>query len=130
MPRLALAAALAALVAAPAAFASPRYAFGREGGNIRPFTVRIAPSGRVSVSGSARVGRASLTRAQLASLDAVVAHARLATLPAGTLCPGTLPDFASEFVTAGGRTVAVRGSCSPRFSRAWNALATATRLVR
>ena len=115
-----------ALAAASAASASPRYAFGRAGGNIAPFTVTIAPTGRVAVTGPARVGRTTLTAAQLSALATIVA--RLAGLPARTLCTGSLPDFASQFVTAGGRTVSVRGSCSPRFTRTWNALASAVRL--
>ena len=122
----AFAALVVALAATSAASASPRYAFGRAGGSIVPFTVTIGPTGRIAVSGPARVRRTTLTAAQLSALAAVVA--RLAGLPTRTFCPGSLPDFASQFVTAGGRTVSVRGSCSPPLTRAWNALATAVRL--
>jgi hypothetical protein len=124
----ATAALLVALAAASAASAAPRYAFGRSGGNIAPFTVTIGRTGRVAVTGPATVGRTRLSAAQLAALAAAVARARLAGLPAQTLCPGSLPDFASQFVTAGGRTVAVRGSCSPRLTRLWNAFAAAVKL--
>ena len=129
MLRFAFAALAAAVLAAPAAAAAPSYSFGRSGGNIAPFTVTIAPSGKVSVSGPAKVGRTSLTPAQLAGLRAAISAAKLSSLPARTICAGTLPDFASEFVTAGGRTVSVRGSCSPPFRRAWFALVSATRLA-
>jgi hypothetical protein len=129
MPRTVLAALAALVLASPAAAASPRYSFGRAGGNILPFTVTIAPGGAVTVSGPAKVGRTHLTAGQLAALTAVVAKAHLASLPARTVCAGTLPDFASTFVSIGGRTVYVRGSCSPSFTRAWNALAKATQLA-
>jgi hypothetical protein len=126
---LALTAVAVALgVASAAAAASPRYAFGRAGGNIVPFTVTIWPTGVVAVTGPARVGRTKLTRAQLAALAATVAQARLTRLPVMRFCTGSLPDFALHFVTAGGRTVFVRGSCSPRLSHVWNALAGAVRL--
>jgi hypothetical protein len=128
MRALAVAALAVALAAAPAASASPRYAFGRAGGNIAPFAVTIGPTGTVAVSGPATVGRARLTATQLAALAAAVARARIATLPARTICPGSLPDFASQFVTVGGRTVAARGSCSPRLTRLWNAFAAAVKL--
>jgi hypothetical protein len=127
--RFAFVAFAAAVLASPAAAASPRYSFGRSGGNIAPFTVTIAPSGKVTVSGPAKVGRTSLTPAQLAGLRAAISAAKLSTLPSRTICAGTLPDFASQFVTAGGHTVFVRGSCAPSFRRAWFALVSATRLA-
>ena len=127
--RFALAALAAALLASPAAAAAPRYSFGRSGGNIAPFTVTIAPSGKVSVSGPAKVGRTSLTPAQLAGLRAAISAAKLSSLPARTSAPARCRTSPPSFVTAGGRTVAVRGSCSPPFRRAWFALVSATRLA-
>ena len=129
MLRFLLVAGAAVLLAAPAALSAPGYDFGRAGGNIAPYTVTISPGGAVTVSGPAQVGRAKLTATQLASLAAAVKTTRLSALPTRTNCPGTLPDFASRFVTAGGRTVYVRGSCEPRFDRTWHALAVATRLA-
>jgi hypothetical protein len=121
--------ALAIAGAAGGASASPAgYAFGRDGGNIIPFTVTVVPGGTVQASGPVRVGRARLTPAQLASVASAQAQARFATLPASTLCPGTLPDIAATWIRAGARTVHVHGSCSPRFTRVWNALAAAVRL--
>jgi hypothetical protein len=119
----------AALAVAAAAAASPGgYAFGREGGNILPFTVTVAPDGAVTASGPAKVGRARLTPAQLAKIAGARQTARFATLPSSTLCPGTLPDIAGTWIRAGGRTVHVHGTCSQRFTRVWNALAAAVRL--
>jgi hypothetical protein len=123
-----LAVALAVVALAPAAAASTGYAFGREGGNIRPFTVTVTPSGAVRVTGPVTVGRTKLTAAQLASVATATASARFSSLPLTTRCPGTLPDFASTFVTAGGRTVTVHGGCVPRFVQVWNALVAAVKL--
>jgi hypothetical protein len=128
--RVVLVATALALAAVPAALASPRYAFGRAGGNIEPFTVTISAAGTVGVSGPVKVGRTTVTPAELAALARTVAQARLSTLPARTFCTGSLPDFASSFVTSGGRTVYVRGGCSPRLTRVWNALAAAVRLAQ
>jgi hypothetical protein len=128
MRRLLVVAALTCLAAPAAGASAARYSFGREGGNIIPFTVTIAATGAVHASGPVKVGRAHLTTAQLASLGKVAKQARFSALPATTLCSGTLPDIASTFVAAGSHTVRVHGSCSTRFSRVWNALAAAVRL--
>jgi hypothetical protein len=121
---------MAAVVLAPAAAASQQigFAFGRTGGNIRPFTVTIAADGRVSVSGAARAGRTKLTRAQLTALDKIAAYAHFATLPMTTNCAGTLPDIASTFVRVGARIVRMHGDCVPRYARLWRALGSAVKL--
>ena len=126
----ALAIVVAASLAVPAGASASRagYAFGRDGGNIVPFTVTVAADGAVKTSGPVKVGRVRLTPAQLASVATAQATARFATLPASTLCPGTLPDIAGLWIRAGARTVRVHGSCSQRFTRVWNALAAAVRL--
>jgi hypothetical protein len=128
MRRAVLLVVVAALAAPAAGAATPRYSFGRESGNIVPFTVTIAATGAVRVAGPVRVSRTSLNAARLASLGTAVAQARLATLPRLTSCPGTLPDIAATWIAAGSRKVAVHGSCSARFTRAWNALAAAVGL--
>jgi hypothetical protein len=128
MTRLALLAALAVAIAAPAASAA-RYSFGRQGGNIEPYTVSISPTGAVTVSGPVKVGRTRLSARQLRSLASTVAGAGFSTLPATTFCLGTLPDFASDWVAVGSQKVSVRGSCSPRFTRVWTAVTAAVRLA-
>lgn len=121
---------LVALVLVPAAAARPGgYAFGRIGGNIRPYTVAVTAEGRVNVSGSAVVGRTRLTSAQLAALGRIAAAVRFTALPATTSCPGTLPDIASTFVRVGARTVRVHGGCVPRYTRLERALQSAVRLA-
>jgi len=130
MTRLALAAVLALALAAPAAARTPaaRYSFGRQGGNIAPYTVTISTTGAVTTSGPVKVGRTKLSGRQLAGLAKTLDAAGFSTLPATTFCLGTLPDFASDWVAAGSQKVSVRGSCSPRFARVWNALTGAVRL--
>jgi hypothetical protein len=130
MRRHALLAAVLLLALVPAAGASPQhsFAFGRLGGNIRPYTVSIASDGRVYVSGPVTAGRPKLTAAQLASLDRVAADARFAALPAMTNCAGTLPDIASTFIRFGAKTVRVHGDCVPRYARLFTALSRAVKL--
>lgn len=98
------------------------FAFGREGGSIRPFTVAIAASGRVSATGAAPPVRQRLTKQQLAALARAAAADGFATLPARTTCPGTLPDVADQYIRVGGRTVRVHGGCVARFNRLWATL--------
>ena len=130
MRKHALLAAVLLLALVPAAGASPQrgFAFGRLGGNIRPYTVSIASDGRVRVSGPATAGRTKLTAAQLASLDRAATAARFASSPAMTNCPGTLPDIASTFIRVGAKSVRVHGGCVPRFSKLFKALSIAVKL--
>jgi hypothetical protein len=119
MIRLALVAAAAALLAAPAGAAPAPLSFGREGGSIRPFTVTIAADGAVHASGPVKVGRTRLTTAQVAALRKVAATNRLSALPATMLCPRSLPDFAGTWIALGTQKRVVRGSCVPRFANVW-----------
>ena len=122
------AALLFALAPAAGASAQRGFAFGRLGGNIRPYTVSIAGDGRVHVSGPVAAGRMKLTAAQLTSLDRAVADARFAALPAMTNCAGTLPDIATTFIRVGAKTVRVHGSCVPRYAKLFTALSHAVKL--
>ena len=124
MARLLFVLAATTLLAGPAQALPPTFAsFGREGGNIIPFTVTITQSGEVRSSGPVEVGRTKLTAAQLAGLVQTEVQAGFSALPATTACPGTLPDIATTWIKAGSRLVRVHGSCSKRFLRVWNALA-------
>ncbi|MHB8470832.1 MAG: hypothetical protein ACYDCH_13925 [Gaiellaceae bacterium] len=118
----------AALAASASGAAQGGYAFGRLGGNILPFTVSVAASGGVHVTGPVRARRATLTEAQLASLRSLAAGVRFGTLPLTTRCPGTNPDVATTFVRVGARTVSVHGRCVSRFNRIWDALSAAVKL--
>jgi len=103
------------------------FAFGRTGGNIIPFTVTVAASGRVQVSGPVHVGRSALTKAQLLGLDRVAAQVKFSSMH-GAMCPGTLPDVASTFIRHGSRTVRVHGACIAAYERLWNVLSAAVQL--
>ena len=131
MLRVGVILALAAGFAAPAggATTSTRFAFGREGGNIIPFTVTIATAGQVRVTGYVHTGRMKLTSAQLASLTLLAKQVRFTTLPALTMCSNTLPDVATTFVRVGARTVRVHGDCVARVARLWNAMRVAVQMT-
>ena len=120
---------LAASAAAPAegTVAPTGFAFGRLGGNIRPYKVTIANSGVVRTSGAVMVKRRMLTNVQLATLNRVATETDFEMLPAATNCPGTLPDVASTYVRVGARTVRVHGNCIARYARMWKALSVAVR---
>ena len=118
------------LALVPAAGASPQrgFAFGRLGGNIRPYTVSIASNGGVRVSGSATAGRMKLSAAQLATLDRAVTDAHFGAFPPMTNCPGTLPDIATTFIRFGAKTVRVHGNCVARYAKLFTALSHAVKL--
>jgi hypothetical protein len=127
--RRALLIAVVAAVVVPTAAASERrgFAFGRVGGNIRPYTVSIGNDGLVRVSGAVEVGRMKLTLTQLAELNRVASVTRFTALPLTTRCKGTLPDVAATFIRVGARTVRVRGNCVASYARLWTALSRAVK---
>jgi hypothetical protein len=125
-----LAALGAAAAPAQTTVAPTGFAFGRTGGNIRPYTVAIANTGVVRSTGGVEVGKTRVTAAQLAALNRAATDATFALLPAATNCPGTLPDIAATFVRVGGRTVRVHGGCVPRYQRLLTALQAAVHLQR
>lgn len=107
---------------------SPTFAFGRSGGNIVPFTVRIGRDGRVTSSGPVHV---TATAAPL-SLPLRNGLAKLAqaeaffSMPVLISCGGVNPDVAGRFVTvtAGGKshTVTAHGTCRPAFEELYAVL--------
>jgi hypothetical protein len=114
----------------PAAGASEKrgFAFGRVGGNIRPYTVSITNDGDVRVWGTVQVVRVKLTLAQLAELNRVASVTRFTALALTTKCKGTLPDVAATFIRVAARTVRVHGTCVPRYQRLWKALSSAVKI--
>jgi hypothetical protein len=115
---------LVAAALAPAAGASEKlgFAFGRVGGNIRPYTITIDNDGRIRVSGPVEVGRKKITAMELVNLNRAAIATRFSTLELTYQCPGTLPDVAARFIRVGARTVRVHGSCVVRFEHMWAAL--------
>jgi hypothetical protein len=116
----------AALLLVPAASAAAKpktgFAFGRVGGNIRPFTLTIQVDGTVKADGAAPAHRMALTKVQLATLNRIAFLVDFEHMPAVTACPQTLPDIAAQFIRVGARTVRVHGACLKGFDRLWAAL--------
>jgi hypothetical protein len=110
---------LAAALLAPA---QTGFAYGRNGGNIMPFTVTIATTGAVKTSGPAPAHVSRLSKQQLANLNRIAYDVRFSTLPVVTACPNTLPDIAAQWIRVGGRTIRVHGTCLKGFDRMWTAL--------
>ena len=119
---------MVALVAA-AALTSPHtgFAFGRAGGNIRPFRVSISVDAVVHATGAAPQHAAKVTKLELATLNRVAYETDFVHLPASTACRGVLPDVATSLIRVGGRTVRVHGSCIARFDRLWAVLVRSVR---
>src|SRR5262245_8068212 len=84
-----------------AAQMQPLFRFGRIGGTIEPYTVTINTDGTLSQSGDVRLAKPEthLSQARLASLLRYATKQRFWSLRRHTLCRGSLPDFASFFVT-------------------------------
>ena len=112
------------MVALAVVAAAPVFTYGRMAGNIRAERVAIARSGVVSVDSVAI--RAHVSAQRLASLETLARRIHFASLPPRTICSESLPDFATRYITYGGHTVRVRGSCSKRFERLYAALGRAT----
>ena len=140
MHRIAVLAA-SALFVLPAAGAArthqgPSFAFGRIGGNIVPFRVAIRADGTLERSGPVRLAhpKARLSAQRLAGLVRFAGTQRFWSLPHTIRCRGSLPDYASLFVTIRTaektRTVMVRGGCNARFSHVYTGLATAAGVLR
>ena len=116
-----------ALLAVVTALAQAGFAFGRTGGNIMPFSIAIAPGGHVTATGPAPQHATTVSTLRLTNLNRAVVDAKFQTLPTTTLCPGTLPDIATQYIRVGHRTVRVHGACVARFNRLWAALNRAVR---
>jgi hypothetical protein len=105
----------------------PSFAFGRNGGNILPFTVKIARDGTVTATSSSQTP--AYPKLSLAVRNALAQLAQAEgffTMSTSVACSGTNPDVAAQYVTvsAGGktRTVSVHGGCKPAFSQLWSVL--------
>lgn len=112
------------MVALAVLAAAPVFAYGRISGNIRAERVTIARSGTVGVNGVPTGKRVGAKK--LAALQALARRERFTSLPVRRICSASLPDFSTRYVTYGGHTVRVRGSCSKRFETLYAALTRAT----
>jgi hypothetical protein len=104
--------------------------FGREGGNIRPYTVTIAPDGTVKSNGAVNLASGHLSQSEIADLLQKAQAAGFFDMTETTQCPGTLPDVASLFVeidsSSGNHRVSVHGGCVSSFNDLFSALEKAT----
>lgn len=100
--------------------------FGRTAGTIVPYTITIAPGGAVTSTGIPPAKPAALTSAKDEELSRLVRNGigKLETVQ----CAHTFPDEATYFITALGKTVYVRGTCEPGFTKLYDALTTALNL--
>jgi hypothetical protein len=111
---------LAACGGSGASKSTLKITFGTSGGTMVPNSVTIAPDGVVTRTGSPP---ARLTSAENAKLSGLV-QSSFSKLRSEE-CPGTFPDESAAFITALGRTVTVRGSCEPEFTKLWGSLGSA-----
>jgi hypothetical protein len=112
----------AALLPAPAAQAkaSLAFAFGRKGGTILPFEVKIFSDGSVSVKGPVRrIERVTVSPNGLAALRKLAQAERFFSMPGFTRCPEPIGGLATSYIRVriGNRdkTVAMYGRCNRRF---------------
>lgn len=89
----------------------------------RKVTARTVPSGHNS---GLPVTPRVITNAEGATLSRLV-RSSLPNLKS-VQCAGTFPDESTAFVTALGKTVKVRGTCEPAFTRLWTELSNAVRV--
>ena len=115
----------AAAVAACGASAgsSTPIVFGLTGGNAVPYRVTIQPDGSVRATQGWSVRKRILPR-QVRRLRSEIRNAHLTS----RLCPGFLPDFATNYIRLDGRTVRVHGQCEQRFTRVYDDLLAAVKL--
>ena len=93
---------------------------GRSGGTMVPTSVTIAPGGRLTGVDHLILKSNAISSAEDAKLSRLVRN----DFPSleSKQCPRTFPDESSSFITALGKTVTVRGTCEPGFTKLWNAL--------
>jgi len=108
------------LATAAGARAPLAFSFGRTGGSIMPFDVKIFADGRVGVTGAVRrIERVTVTPQALAALRKLANAERFFSMPASTNCLGTVGGLATNYIRGHvgkrNRTVSVRGGCNKRF---------------
>jgi hypothetical protein len=106
--------------AAWGAQAQPSFSFGRKGGTILPFNVKIFPDGRVVVTGEVRtLERVTVTPQALAALRKLTKAERFFSMPKFAACQESVGGLATNYIRVriGKRvkTVNARGGCNKRF---------------
>lgn len=113
--------AAAALLTTPAGAAkdSLAFAFGRKGGTIMPYEVKIFSSGTVSVTGTVRqIEPVTVSPEALEALQKLTLAERFFSMPALTRCPETVAGLATNYIRVRigkrDKTVATSGRCNKR----------------
>ena len=123
-PSVALLAACALAVPTPTSAAGAKdslaFSFGRKGGTILPFNVKIYASGRVTVTGAVRtLERVTVTAQGLSALKTLTRAEHFFSMPVFAPCQGSVGGLATNYIRVriGNRdkTVNVRGGCNKRF---------------
>ena len=126
-----LAVPLAVLAGGAATRQSPSFAFGRAGGSIMPFAVKIGRDGRLTTTGAAQLARpdAVLSPSARNGLAKLAQAEGFFSMPTLVRCSGVNPDVAGRFVTVSAgaktRTVTVRGTCKAAFEELYAVIAAA-----
>ena len=93
--------AAAVLPSAAGAKDQPALTFGRRGGTIRPFTVKIFPNGRVVATGAIRtIEHVTVTPEALAAVRKLANAEHFFAMRAFTDCHGTVGGLASNYIRA------------------------------
>jgi hypothetical protein len=110
----ALVAVLGACGGGSAPVAATPIVFGATGGSIAPYRVTIQPDGMVRMNPQGTLDR-QIPPARVRQLTSEIRQAHLSNRS----CAGVLPDVASLYIRASGRTVTVHGGCDAQFLRVW-----------
>ncbi len=118
-------------VAPPASAAGAKdslaFSFGRRGGTILPFNVKIYASGRVTVRGSVRtLERVTVTSQGLAALRTLTRAEHFFSMPVFAPCQESVGGLATNYIRARlgkrDKTVHARGGCNKRFLQLFEVL--------
>ena len=126
---LAICLAAAAVLPLQSAEAKPSlaFAFGRQGGSISPFEVKIFTDGKVSVTGAVhRVEPVTVSLPSLAALRKLARAERFFSMPALTRCPQRVSGLATNYIRARigklDKTVSDYGGCNKGFVELFDVL--------
>jgi hypothetical protein len=119
--------AAAVLPSAAGAKGQPAFTFGRRGGTILPFTVKIFPDGRVVATGAIRtIEHVIVTPEALSAMRKLANAEHFFAMRAYTNCHGTVGGLASNYIRVRigrrAKTVSLRGGCNKRFLELFDVL--------
>jgi hypothetical protein len=103
------------------------FAFGRQGGSIMPFQVKIFTDGKVSVTGAVhRIEPVTVSQPSLAALRKLARAERFFSMPALTHCPQRVSGLATNYIRIRigklDKTVSDYGGCNKGFVELYDVL--------